>query len=51
NLPLQPPIEIPTKTRYATRYSTRLAATVMNEDVTISRTSTMHRRITRFTSE
>ncbi|CAF1371194.1 unnamed protein product [Rotaria sordida] len=51
NLPLQPPIEIPTKTRYATRYSTRLAATVMNEGVTISRTSTMHRRITRFTSE
>ncbi|CAF0848545.1 unnamed protein product [Rotaria sp. Silwood1] len=55
NLPAQAPIEIPTKTRYATRYSTRystrLATTVTHDDVTISRTSTVHRRTTRFTSE
>jgi hypothetical protein len=45
-----PPVEIPTKTRYATRYSTRLAASVIHE-VSITRTSTVHRRTTRFTSE
>jgi len=50
NLPSQPAVEIPIKTRYATRYSTRLAASVIHE-VSITRTSTVHRRTTRFTSE
>jgi hypothetical protein len=51
NIPLQPSVEFPTKTRYATRYSTRLAAGVINEEITTSRTSTIHRRTTRFASE
>jgi hypothetical protein len=51
NLPSQPAVEIPIKTRYATRYSTRLAASVIHEEVKTSRTSTVHRRTTRFTSE
>jgi len=51
NLPSQPAVEIPIKTRYATRYSTRLAASVIHEEVTTSRRSTAHRRTTRFTSD
>ncbi|CAF0769132.1 unnamed protein product [Adineta ricciae] len=50
NLPAQAPAELP-KTRYATRYSTRLASSASNEEVIITRRSTMHRRTTRFTSE
>ncbi|CAF0933750.1 unnamed protein product [Adineta steineri] len=54
NLPTQIPAEVPKAryaTRYSTRYSTRLASSVSNEDVTITRASTIHRRTTRFTSE